>query len=83
MMNSAPTGKSTRTTWRANVREIAAALGIPLGPHQWVVIESAEDDGSSAPLDGWVDIVRWEPHQPATYQHELATPPEGIASPSR
>jgi hypothetical protein len=76
MINSVPIAKTTRTTWRANVREIADALGIPVDPSQWVVIESAEDDGDSRPLDGWVDIVRWEPHQPSTYQHELAEPKE-------
>jgi hypothetical protein len=71
MRNSAPIGKSTRTTWRTDVREIAAALGIPVSPQQWVTIESAEDDGDSAPLAGFVDVVRWEPHQPATYQQEM------------
>lgn len=71
MRNSVPIGKSTRTTWRVNVREIAEALGIPVDPSQWVVIESAEDDGDAV-FSGEVDIVRWESHQPATYQHEVA-----------
>jgi hypothetical protein len=67
-----PEAKSTRTTWRVSVAEIAAALGIPVSERQWVVIESAEDDGNSAPLHGEVDLVLWEHHQPSTYQHELA-----------
>jgi hypothetical protein len=65
-----PVGKTTRTTWRANVLEITQALNIPVGPGQWVRLESADDDSE---LSGdWVDIVRWESHPPATYQHELA-----------
>jgi hypothetical protein len=72
MRNSAPIGKNTRTTWRTDVREVAEALGIPVSPQQWVTIESAEMD-EALPLTGFVDIVRWEPHQPSTYQHELAT----------
>lgn len=72
MRYSVPVSKNTRTTWRVNVLEIAQALGIPVKDGQWVVIESAKDDGSSIPLSDWVDIVRWEPHQPSTYQHELA-----------
>jgi hypothetical protein len=78
MRNSAPIGKSTRTTWRTDVREIAAALGIPVAPDQWIVIESGQMD-EGLPLDGAVDIVRWERVQPSTYQHELATPSESIA----
>ena len=50
----------TRKTWRVNVREIAEALGIEVTPSQWVVIEDAEDDGSSRPLGGWADVVVWE-----------------------
>jgi hypothetical protein len=80
MRYNAPTAKSTRTTWRVNVREIVAALGIPVDPDQWVVIENAEDDDGSRPLDGWVNIVRWESHRPSTFQHELATPPEACES---
>jgi hypothetical protein len=66
MIHNAPIGKSTRTTWRANVREIAKALGIPITPSQWITIESAEDDGDSPPLTGHVDIVLWEHHQVAS-----------------
>ena len=43
-----------------NVREIADALGIEVTPSQWVVIEDAEDDGSSRPLGDWIDVVVWE-----------------------
>jgi hypothetical protein len=81
MNHSAPISKSTRTTWRTSAREIAEALGLPLTPQQWVTIESHEDYGDSVPvpLSGIVDVVRWERCEPSTYQHELATHPEGIA----
>ena len=72
MQYGVPIAKSTRTTWRTTAREIADALGIPVkSPSQWVVLENAEGDGTDG---AWVeiDIVRWEPHQPGTYQHEIA-----------
>lgn len=49
-----------RTTWRVHVRDIASALSLGVKPDQWVVLESAEDDGSSVPLAGYVDVVIWE-----------------------
>jgi hypothetical protein len=71
MKVSAPTDKATRTTWRTDVREIAEALGIPVMPDQWVILE-AGDDYDGLPLTGTVDVVRWQRAAPATYQDELA-----------
>jgi len=74
MRYGAPIAKGIRTTWRVDVAEIATALGIPRSDGCWFVLENAEDDGSSEPLGGEVDVVRWEPVPPHTYQHELAQP---------
>jgi hypothetical protein len=74
MRHSAPIAKATRTTWRVSVTEIAAALGLPADERCWFVLENAEDDGSSEPLSGDVDVVRWVPLPPHTYQDELAKP---------
>lgn len=63
MAEPEPISRKTRTTWRTHVRHIAEVLDIPVKPHQYVVIESAEDDGGSALLSGFIDIVRWEEHQ--------------------
>lgn len=80
MRYSVPIQKATRTTWRVSVTEIAQALGIPNNEAGWFTIESADDDGDSAPLGGEVDVVRWVPHPARTYQHELAKPPAGEGS---
>ena len=77
MIYGVPIQKATRTTWRVTVAEIAAALGVPAGEHDWFVIEDAEGDGIFA--GGEVDLVRWSRHPPHTYQDELARPPARTA----
>ena len=66
--------KSTRTTWRTTAAEIAAALGIPAEERGWFVLEDAELEISGSFTE--VDVVRWVPHVPFTYQDEMAHPAE-------
>lgn len=78
MNHGVPVGRSTRTTWESTTREIAVALGIPLQPRQWVVLENGDDDGASLPLTETVHVVVWDPALPSEYHK-----PELIADPER
>lgn len=55
-----PVDLRLRATYQTDVRAIAAALGIPVTPDQWVAVESGEQDGDPGELFGRVDIVIWE-----------------------
>jgi hypothetical protein len=58
MKLSDPLARTMRTTWRISVRDIAAALEIPLSPQQWIILEDAEGEG--VVLGSFVDVVVWE-----------------------